>query len=142
MFKKVNKQLKQKSKLSEKDYEAFDLLAQRIKENITHIENEFKKSIDKNIELNKSAFSMYLGNLINLKNTLDYELLRNGSDESTKDMKIYKSLTYFIYDCRMLVTNNSFECDEASFSHIISEGQGISINEIQRYNFQSLANQD
>lgn len=51
MFKKIKKQfqLKQKSKLSENDYEAFDLLAHRIKANIVHIENEFQKSIDKNI---------------------------------------------------------------------------------------------
>lgn len=142
MFKKIKKQLqlKQKSKLSENDYEAFDLLAHRIKANIVHIENEFQKSIDKNIKLNNSAFSMYLSNLINLKNTLDYELLRNGSDESTKDMEVYKSLEDFIYDCRMLVTNNSFEFDETSFERNIRQSQGISGNEIKRYINISLSN--
>lgn len=144
MFKKIKKQLqlKQKSKLSEKDYEAFDLLAHRIKASIVHIENEFQKSIDKNIELNNSAFSMYLSNLINLKNTLDYELLRNGSDGSTKDMEVYKSLKDFIYDCRMLVTNNSFEFDEVPFSLKISESQDISSNEIKRYINISLSSED
>ncbi|MEB8123140.1 hypothetical protein NGH46_13540 [Staphylococcus xylosus] len=132
MFKK-NKQLQQSNELCEKEYEAFDLLADRIKASIIHIENEFQKSIDKNIELNNSAFSMYLSNLINLKNTLDYELLRNGSDESTKDMEVYKSLEGFIYDCRMLVANNSFEFDETHFERKIKLSQGISSNEIKRY---------
>lgn len=83
---------------------------------------------------------MYLSNLINLKNTLDYELLRNGSDESTKDMEVYKSLEDFIYDCRMLVTNNSFEFDETSFERNIRQSQGISGNEIKRYINISLSN--
>lgn len=140
MFKKKNNQLQQSNELCEKDYEAFDLLADRIKGNIVHVEMEFQKSIDKNIELNKSAFSMYLSNLINIKNILDYELLRNGSDESTKDMEVYKSLKGFIYDCRMLVANNSFEFDETSFERKIRQSQGISSNEIKRYINISLSN--
>ena len=133
MFKKKNKQLKESNELCEKNYEAFDLLAHRIKENIGYIENEFVKSIDKKRELSKSAFSMYLGNLIDLKNTLDYELLRYGSDESTKDREVYKSLKEFIYDCRMLVANNNFEFDEVYFEQKIRDSHGISENELKIY---------
>lgn len=141
MFKKNNTQLHQSTELSEANYEAFDLLAERIKTNISYIEYEFQKSIDKEIELNKSAFSMYLSTLISLKNTLDYEITKYGNNRSENDMEIYKSLEDFIEGCRMLVTNNSFEFNEASFSLKISESQGISTNEIKRYIFNSLANQ-
>lgn len=141
MFKKNKKQLLQSHELCEKNYEAFDLLADRIRASIVHIENEFQKSIDKKIILNKSAFSMYLSNLINLKNTLDYELLKYGSNGSTKNRKVYKPLEDFIYNCRMIVTNNSFEFDEANFSQKISESQDISNNEMKRYINISLSNQ-
>lgn len=141
MVKKNNKQLQQSKELCEKDYEAFDFLAERIKDSIRHIENEFQKSIDEKTELNYSAFSLYLSSLINLKNTLDYELLRNDSDESTKDMEVYKSIKNFIEDCRMLVTNNSFEFDEALFNNLV-ENQNISSNEIKRYILISLSSQD
>ena len=138
MFKKKNNQLKESDELCEKNYEAFDLLADRIKENIIYIENELGKAIEEKAELNISAFSMYLGNLTNLKDTLDYELLRYGSDESTKDMKIYDSLKWFIYHCRILVANNNFEFNGSIFRQRLNESKGITRNELKRYIYNSL----
>ena len=124
-----------------KSYEALELLANRIKSSIVDLELEFQKSIDKKINLNEVTFTMYLSTLINLKNILDYELLKYGGNESACDMEVYKSLESFIYDCRMLVTNNRFEFYRTPFSLKIYECHTISTNDIKHYIHVSLANQ-
>jgi hypothetical protein len=142
LFKKNKGQKKQNIDLCESNFNAFDLLAERIKENVVNIENEFQKAIDEKTSINKSAFSMYVSNLINLKNQLDYELLKYGSTKSEKDMEIYNTLEELILECRMLITNNSFDFDETYFSLKIYTTQSISSGEIKRYIFNSLENQD
>lgn len=139
MFRKYLNRRTERNEINEQNYEAFDLLADRIKSYIVHLEYEFQKAIDKKIKLNNSAFSMYLSNLMHLKNTLDYELMKYGSDESAKKMEVYQSIVAFIDDCRMLVTNNDFEFDDAPFHLKINESKDISVEEIKRYIHKSLA---
>lgn len=120
-------------------YEALDLLAARIKSNVEHIHIQLQISIDKGTNLNVAAFSMYLGNLINLKNKLDYELKRYGSTGRGNKMEVYQSLKGLIHDCRMLVTNNNFQFDKAHFNILIKTGESITTNELKRYIHNSLA---
>lgn len=141
LFKKNKGQLKQNNELCESNFKAFDLLAERIRENVIHIENEFQKAIDKKTSINKSAFSVYVSNLINLKNHLDYELLRYGSAGKEKNrMDVYRTLEELVEDCRMLITNNSFDFDENYFSLKIYTTQSISTSEMKRYISNSLVN--
>ncbi|MGW8041253.1 hypothetical protein ACWEX2_13605 [Staphylococcus xylosus] len=140
LSKKNKGQLKQNNELSESNFKAFDLLAQRISENVVHIENEFQKAIDKKTSINKSAFSVYVSNLINLKNLLDYELLRYGSTEIESEMEVYRTLEELVEDCRMLITNNTFDLDETYFSLKINITQSISNSEIKRFILNRLFN--
>ena len=141
LFKKNKGQLKQNNELCESNFKAFDLLAERIRENVIHIENEFQKAIDKKTSINKSAFSVYVSNLINLKNHLDYELFRYGSaGKENNRMDVYRTLEELVEDCRMLITNNSFDFDENYFRLKIYTTQSISTSEMKRYISNSLVN--
>ncbi|WP_204178000.1 MULTISPECIES: hypothetical protein [unclassified Staphylococcus] len=140
LFKKNKGQLKQNNELCESNFKAFDLLAERIRENIVHIENEFQKAIDKKTSINKSAFTLYVSSLINFKNLLDYELLRYGSTEKENEMEVYRTLEELVENCRMLITNNSFDLDEAYFSSQIDTIQSISSSEIKRFILNRLFN--
>src|SRR5699024_1213687 len=138
LFKNKKGQLKQSDEVYDANFKAFEVLSEGIRKNAMHIENEFQKAIDKESSLNKSAFSMYVGILINLKNTLDYELLRYGSTESENDILVYKTLEYFIDECRMIITNDNFDFNETYFNLKISQAQKISVNELKRYIFNSI----
>ena len=96
-------------------YRALDFLAKRIKQSTIYIKNELEQSLQKKTSLNKTAFSMYVSVLINLKDELDYELLKYGSTESEKSMEIYQSLEEIIEECRLLITNDTFNYDETDF---------------------------
>lgn len=128
-----------KVKMVDSDYEALDLLAERIKSNIEHIYIQLQISIDKKECINASAFSMYLGTLISLKNKLDFELTRYGSTGEENTMEVYQSLKALIHDCRMLVTNNNFNFDKAHFNRLIKTGESIKTNELKWYIHNSLA---
>lgn len=143
LSKKGNKgQFKKRNEVCETNYEAFDLLANRIGDNLVHIENELQKAIENETSVNKSAFSMYIGILINLKNTLDYELTRYGSTGSENNMEVYKTLEDFVSDSRVFITNDNFDFDKNSLSVMINNTQSISADEIKRYIFNSLGNQN
>lgn len=140
LLKKNKGQLKQNNELCESNFKAFDVLAERIKENVVHIDNEFQKAIDKKTSINKSAFTLYVSSLINFKNLLDYELLRYGSTEKENEMEVYRTLEELVENCRMLITNNSFDFDEAYFSSQIDTIQSISSSEIKRFILNRLFN--
>lgn len=140
LFKKNKGQLKQNNELCESNFKAFDLLAERIRKNVVHIENEFQEAIDKKTSINKSAFTLYVSSLINFKNLLDYELLRYCSTEKENEMEVYRALEELVEKCRMLITNNSFDLDEAYFSSQIDTIQSISSNEIKRFILNRLFN--
>ena len=140
LLKKNKGQLKQNNELGESNFKAFDVLAERIKENVVHIDNEFQKAIDKKTSINKSAFTLYVSSLINFKNLLDYELLRYGSTEKENEMEVYRTLEELVENCRMLITNNSFDFDEAYFSSQIDTIQSISSSEIKRFILNRLFN--
>ena len=101
---------------------------------------EFQKAIDKKTSINKSAFTLYVSSLINFKNLLDYELLRYGSTEKENEMEVYRTLEELVENCRMLITNNSFDLDEAYFSSQIDTIQSISSSEIKRFILNRLFN--
>ncbi|MDN8954854.1 hypothetical protein Q0P12_14160, partial [Staphylococcus aureus] len=86
----------------------------------------------------KTAFSMYVSVLINLKDELDYELLKYGSTESEKSMEIYQSLEEIIEECRLLITNDTFNYDETDFQHKVRYIESLSTDELKRYIFNSL----
>lgn len=139
MFRKNKKKSNQNDHLSKSNSEALDFLARRIKHNINHLEYQFQISLDKNQELRKPAFTMYLTSLINLKDSLDYEILKYGGNQDLKDMKVYQSLEELIETCRMLVTNNSFELEETVFHLKILQCQRITVQQIIDYIYHSLA---
>ncbi|HCY7045351.1 TPA: hypothetical protein O1375_002470 [Staphylococcus aureus] len=137
---KIKNLLKKSNKIEMNDssYEALDLLAEQMKINIEHLYIQLQIAIDKETSINAIAFSMYLGNLINLKNKLDYELKKYGSTSSENEMEVYKNLEGLIHDCRMLVTNNNFQFDKAQFDLLITTGESITTNELKRYVHNSL----
>jgi hypothetical protein len=119
-------------------YRALDFLAKRIKKKLLHLyKNELEQSLQKK-SLNKTAFSMYVSVLINLKDELDYELLKYGSTESEKSMEIYQSLEEIIEECRLLITNDTFNYDETDFQHKVRYIESLSTDELKRYIFNSL----
>ncbi|AXS25550.1 MULTISPECIES: hypothetical protein [Staphylococcus] len=119
-------------------YRALDFLAKRIKQSTIYIKNELEQSLQKKTSLNKTAFSMYVSVLINLKDELDYELLKYGSTESEKSMEIYQSLEEIIEECRLLITNDTFNYDETDFQHKVRYIESLSTDELKRYIFNSL----
>ncbi|WP_210124734.1 MULTISPECIES: hypothetical protein [unclassified Staphylococcus] len=119
-------------------YRALDFLAKRIKQSTIYIKNELEQSLQKKTSLNKTAFSMYESVLINLKDELDYELLKYGSTESEKSMEIYQSLEEIIEECRLLITNDTFNYDETDFQHKVRYIESLSTDELKRYIFNSL----
>lgn len=137
---KIKNLLKKSNKIEMNDssYEALDLLAEQMKINIEHLYIQLQIAIDKETSINATAFSMYLGNLINLKNKLDYELKKYGSTSSENEMEVYKNLEGLIHDCRILVTNNNFQFDKAQFDLLITTGESITTNELKRYVHNSL----
>ncbi|HEA4189495.1 hypothetical protein PQ693_13900, partial [Staphylococcus aureus] len=114
-------------------YRALDFLAKRIKQSTIYIKNELEQSLQKKTSLNKTAFSMYVSVLINLKDELDYELLKYGSTESEKSMEIYQSLEEIIEECRLLITNDTFNYDETDFQHKVRYIESLSTDELKRY---------
>lgn len=112
-------------------YRALDFLAKRIKQSTIYIKNELEQSLQKKTSLNKTAFSMYVSVLINLKDELDYELLKYGSTESEKSMEIYQSLEEIIEECRLLITNDTFNYDETDFQHKVRYIESLSTDELK-----------
>ncbi|MCT2553875.1 MULTISPECIES: hypothetical protein [Staphylococcus] len=125
--------------LNKSDYAALDLLAAQIKNSVVDLCNQLEISLYKEKDLNAAAFSMYVGNLINLKNSLDYELKKYGSSDSKNKMEVYEDLVGLIHDCRMRVINNDFRLEKDSFNILILTGRSISTNELKRYIWNSLA---
>lgn len=124
--------------MNEIELQALNSITNKITTYLECLKTQLTMALDKQTSLNGSAFSMYLGNVINLENILSYELQRYGSTGSENEMEVYKSLQEVIDYGNHIVKMNDFQYDEGHFNRIISFINVINDNELNRYIFNSL----